>query len=107
MAGRWFKVGSVQESKLPALTISALTAEMSGLIVSGSDATVSTGTFAGQPVTIVSYRDGSRLYIAGCRPDGSVTKWRRRRESNPCTGLCRPLPKPLGHSAAGASFAGG
>jgi hypothetical protein len=25
---------------------------------------------------------------------------RRRRESNPCTGLCRPLPKPLGHSAA-------
>jgi hypothetical protein len=32
---------------------------------------------------------------------------RRRRESNPCTGLCRPLPKPLGHSAAGASFAGG
>jgi hypothetical protein len=24
---------------------------------------------------------------------------RRRRESNPCTGLCRPLPKPLGHSA--------
>jgi hypothetical protein len=32
---------------------------------------------------------------------------RRRRESNPCTGLCRPLPKPLGHSAIGASFAGG
>ncbi len=28
---------------------------------------------------------------------------RRRRESNPCTGLCRPLPKPLGHSAAGAA----
>jgi hypothetical protein len=28
---------------------------------------------------------------------------RRRRESNPCTGLCRPLPKPLGHSAVGAS----
>src|SRR6202161_1391413 len=28
--------------------------------------------------------------------------WRRRRESNPCTGLCRPLPKPLGHSAARA-----
>src|SRR5690348_413327 len=24
---------------------------------------------------------------------------RRRRESNPRTGLCRPLPKPLGHSA--------
>ena len=31
---------------------------------------------------------------------------RRRRESNPCTGLCRPLPKPLGHSAVGASFDG-
>ena len=27
---------------------------------------------------------------------------RRRRESNPCTGLCRPLPKPLGHSATEA-----
>ena len=25
---------------------------------------------------------------------------RRRRESNPRTGLCRPLPKPLGHSAS-------
>src|SRR5438270_5431973 len=26
---------------------------------------------------------------------------RRERESNPRTGLCRPLPKPLGHPAAG------
>lgn len=68
MAGRWFKVGSVQESQLPVLTISALTAEMSGLIASGSHATVGTGTFAGQPVTIVSYRDGSRLYIAATGP---------------------------------------
>ena len=39
------------------------------------------------------------------RPDQAVPlgvrgSWRRRRESNPCTGLCRPLPKPLGHSAA-------
>ena len=25
--------------------------------------------------------------------------WRRRRESNPCTGLCRPLPEPLGYAA--------
>src|SRR5437762_5703078 len=25
--------------------------------------------------------------------------WRRRPESNRCTGLCRPLPKPLGHAA--------
>ena len=33
----------------------------------------------------------------------AAEKWRRRRESNPCTGLCRPLPKPLGHSAVGAS----
>ena len=24
---------------------------------------------------------------------------RRRWESNPCTGLCRPLPEPLGHVA--------
>ena len=28
---------------------------------------------------------------------------RRRRESNPCTRLCRPLPKPLGHAAEGGS----
>ena len=27
------------------------------------------------------------------------TQWRRRRESNPDTGLCRPLPKPFGHVA--------
>ena len=27
-----------------------------------------------------------------------VRGWRWRRESNPCTGLCRPLPKPLGHA---------
>src|SRR5688500_5915901 len=25
--------------------------------------------------------------------------WRRRRESNPCTRFCRPLPGPLGHVA--------
>ena len=31
---------------------------------------------------------------------------RRRRESNPRTGLCRPLPKPLGHSAASGPVAG-
>ncbi|CAO5168296.1 hypothetical protein FAIPA1_20139 [Frankia sp. AiPs1] len=31
---------------------------------------------------------------------------RRRRESNPRTGLCRPLPKPLGHSAAGCRWNG-
>jgi len=68
MAGRWFKVGSVQESQLPVLTISALTAELSQLIVSQSHATVRTGTFAGQPVTIVSYRDGSRVYIAATGP---------------------------------------
>ena len=37
----------------------------------------------------------------------SEQDWRRRRESNPCTGLCRPLPKPLGHSAVGASFTDG
>ena len=27
--------------------------------------------------------------------------WRRRRESNPCTRFCRPLPEPLGHVATG------
>src|SRR5690349_18666637 len=29
----------------------------------------------------------------------SIVGWRRRPESNRCTGLCRPLPKPLGHAA--------
>ena len=28
-----------------------------------------------------------------------LSGWRRRRESNPGTGLCRPLPQPLGHVA--------
>src|SRR5258706_7722933 len=28
-----------------------------------------------------------------------ILEERRRWESNPCTGLCRPLPKPLGHVA--------
>jgi hypothetical protein len=31
---------------------------------------------------------------------------RRRGESNSCTGLCRPLPKPLGHAAAGGQSTG-
>src|SRR6266566_3212344 len=35
-----------------------------------------------------------------CTPLGTVIVSRRRRESNPRTGLCRPLPRPLGHSAA-------
>lgn len=68
MAGHWFKVGSAQVSQMPVLTISALTTELSRHIVSDSHAKVSTGTFAGQPVTIVSYRDGSRLYIAATGP---------------------------------------
>ncbi len=33
----------------------------------------------------------------------SAEIWRRRGESNPCTGLCRPLPKPLGHVARSGS----
>ena len=28
-----------------------------------------------------------------------VVCWRRRRESNPCPGFCRPLPEPLGYAA--------
>ena len=35
----------------------------------------------------------------GHAPLSASTFWRRRRESNPGTGLCRPLPKPLGHAA--------
>jgi hypothetical protein len=36
------------------------------------------------------------------RAAGSVLgNWRRRRESNPCTRFCRPLPEPLGHVATG------
>src|SRR5690349_1436064 len=36
----------------------------------------------------------------------AVIVTRRRRESNPRTGLCRPLPKPLGHAAVDAGGAG-
>ena len=61
-------------------------------------------------------RGSSRSSLGGRRPgersenrdstdDGQVPlrDRRRRRESNPCTGLCRPLPKPLGHSATEAA----
>ncbi len=34
----------------------------------------------------------------GTKPTGTGSE-RRRWESNPCTGLCRPLPEPLGHVA--------
>ena len=37
--------------------------------------------------------------IASDMAEYHVRGWRRRRESNPGTGLCRPLPKPLGHVA--------
>ena len=54
---------------------------------------------------------GKDRHAARKNPEGCF-RWteeeeRRRRESNPCTGLCRPLPKPLGHSAIGACLAGG
>lgn len=67
MAGRWFKVGSPQESQAPVLTISAITSELSQRI-SDARATVRAGTLAGQPATIVSYHDGSKLYIAATGP---------------------------------------
>ncbi len=39
-------------------------------------------------------RSGERFGPISC-----LEVWRRRRESNPCTRFCRPLPKPLGHVA--------
>jgi DNA-binding NarL/FixJ family response regulator len=47
-------------------------------------------------VVVLAYETGL------VRPGIKGLTGRRRRESNPCTGLCRPLPKPLGHSAARA-----
>ena len=43
---------------------------------------------------------------AECVPLTRTFRWRRRPESNRCTGLCRPLPKPLGHAAT-APWGGG
>ena len=40
------------------------------------------------------------------RPRSGLRGTRRKRESNPRTGLCRPLPKPLGHSATGRYASG-
>jgi hypothetical protein len=59
-------------------------------------------------------RDDASLPDLRDAPAAITTSWlegcqvpfryrRRRRESNPCTGLCRPLPKPLGHSATEAA----
>jgi hypothetical protein len=39
--------------------------------------------------------------LARCHESVWDVHWRRRGESNPCTRLCRPLPKPLGHAAEG------
>ncbi len=39
---------------------------------------------------------GAPYLIADLRLD---PPWRRRPDSNRGTGLCRPLPKPLGHAA--------
>ena len=44
--------------------------------------------------------------IAGDWEVHTSESWRRRRESNPGTGLCRPLPKPLGHVASCPRFLG-
>jgi hypothetical protein len=45
-------------------------------------------------------RDGAGVSrSAGLAEHG--LRWRRRRESNPCTRFCRPLPGPLGHVATG------
>src|SRR3954454_9055136 len=41
----------------------------------------------------------------GRRRDKGANGWRRRWESNPCTGLCRPLPEPLGHVAVSGHVA--
>ncbi len=47
------------------------------------------------------FRVREARYRCANRPRRYFTcRTRRRRESNPCTGLCRPLPKPLGHSAS-------
>src|SRR5579884_1176293 len=43
----------------------------------------------------------TRLQVQKCPLSRSFVK-RRRPESNRCTGLCRPLPKPLGHAAGTA-----
>ena len=40
---------------------------------------------------------------AGDRAGQGIVLWRRRAESNRRTGLCRPLPKPLGHAARSAA----
>ena len=49
---------------------------------------------SGHELTVETPRPCGR--IGGCNHPISQ---RRRWESNPCTGLCRPLPKPLGHVA--------
>jgi MFS family permease len=75
-------------------------------------AAVVVGRLAGLPLRPSSGRHPAlgqskidRLSTRSCLLRGN--KGRRRRESNPCTGLCRPLPKPLGHSAVGVCLAGG
>ena len=62
------------------------------------------------PTTPTRKATSVRHYLGNYSPQGPVRQsvepghfvlrlWRRRRESNPCTRFCRPLPEPLGHVA--------
>jgi hypothetical protein len=50
-----------------------------------------------KPAVCTSFATGSARSSATSR--NRCNYWRRRRESNPCPGFCRPLPEPLGYAA--------
>jgi hypothetical protein len=72
----------------------AVTAQLDGLLGANQTGPLATTRKPSEPASL-SIHSGQGMHGLG-----KGTPWRRRAESNRRTGLCRPLPKPLGHAAA-------
>ena len=67
MAGRWFKVGPGSAQRMSPLSLSFFTAELAAH-AKAAQATIRRGTLAGRQVVIITYQDGSKLYVATTGP---------------------------------------
>jgi hypothetical protein len=97
-------------SHMTALRYQHATAERSKEIADYLDGVITAATTPNRPSPSASVPDGCGMGVAWTRrretrdrrivPLSRDNTLRRRAESNRRTGLCRPLPKPLGHAAA-------
>lgn len=67
LAGRWFKVSSAQAPGTTPLSLAFFTAELAAHATM-TRATVTPGTLSGRQVAVITYPDGSKLYIAAAGP---------------------------------------